>query len=332
MTRLGAGALWAALVCGCFSEAEVVGTGTTGGETGTTDVGSTDPTRADTGSAEASVGDTEPGPGETGIDDTGSNDCTCVPAAPDDWHGPFAVVESGGDTPECPGSHPDKEMDLYAGLEAPDAQCTCACGGIQGSCPGGVLHYYYGPCMTMVEGAPSMQVTDGECFGLDLILIEEGANIGVELDPSPDASCPAVRQGVDVPEASWMLHLAVCGGADVSSCDGGAPCVPSNTPACIVAYDELDCPLGYPSRIVRYRSMDDGRDCSCECVAEAECSGHLGIHAAGPCNDEVYGGSCPHLADHGAARLTTTIAGACEPASVPSGTATPDNPVTICCR
>jgi hypothetical protein len=287
----------------------------------------------DTGSDGTASGDT--GSGDTDSGDTGPGDCTCVPSIPAGWHGPVAAIEANGSLPGCPSSYPRASLGLYAGLEAPEAQCDCSCGPIDGDCLGSTVSYYSGPSCDNGAGPSPDSVDVGECFPVNPVIAEEGHHAGFALDDPTDTGCAPSLDRTILPPEVWSLHVSVCDGAQVAQCDRDELCVPSDTPACIVTDGEHPCPISYSTRVVRYKDVTDNRACECACSANGLCSGTIEFFAGGQCSSllaAVDEESCYQVSDVTGLIVQSAITGSCAATGTALGEAVPAEPVTICCR
>lgn len=90
-------------------------------------------------------------PSDGGADASFASDaagpCTCVPAPPTNWGGPFAIYESAGSLPALPNcmSAGVYSSEVYAGtgsLDAGPAECTCVCDPLSATCGPAVMSFF----------------------------------------------------------------------------------------------------------------------------------------------------------------------------------------------
>jgi hypothetical protein len=309
------------ILCGCTGErvsvASAESTGTTSDDQGD-EVSET----GGTGAADADDGD----------DDTpGESSCKCTPLPPEGWDGPFTTRGSFSPVPECPSEYPDLELVLHQDLEVEASECTCACGTIEGECPGGTLEQHVDATCSRVAGdSPSTPIEAGTCLGPDP---GQSGFVGVVLADAVEATCPATVESAHHPDGHWGRHVAVCGGAKVESCGPGSLCVPAYESACIIAEGRhQSCPNNaYYVRFLAYRTMKDDRDCECACEPDAACSGVLHIHDDADCDGAAISGNCLEVAGGTGVSLQTSIEGSCSPEAAVVGELVPDDVMTICC-
>jgi hypothetical protein len=158
------------------------------------------------------------------------------------------------------------------------------------------------------------------------------------------ASCP-VGDVSPIP-ATWQQYAALCVSRAASLCDP-ALC-PSALPTefqqrrCIYQGVEAPCPSGgYSERFLMYEDIDDQRDCSCACSASGlTCNAGVQLYGGSGCtggssyvafNMQCYSPQMTTVASY--EMLVTGPNGVCSPTGGGvTGTATPVDPVTVCCE
>jgi hypothetical protein len=275
---------------------------------------------------------------------------TCVPKPPADWQGPLIIFEgSGSPVPEAPscltGYRTDAVYDGNANLVAPDAACTCECGGeTGGSCSGTLSLFVKNDCKDPCVDAPD-QTIGAMCTPIKAC---SGARL-VKTTPAPGSCAPNTIAKAPPGKPVWMSRARVC--APLDATQAGCPADRIATPTtglpfttntyCIAKTGEDECPVAtYPRKRVYYAGFNDARDCECTCAAPqgGTCTGSI-TAAASDCvtgpkavNDD---GKCVDLGATGKSAAIfvpgSSTAGTCAPQSKPKGNATPTTPTTICC-
>jgi hypothetical protein len=303
----------------------------------------------------------------TGLDDTGTSEdgssddaaepqCPptheCVPAPPEGWEGPVALLESpvaeDEEGPECGGSHPDASMVGYRDLVAPPAECSCACGpAVDVSCSLSVTVRFWGSDPTCSETIPAQyQFYSTTCNMLPSAVpanshwtVLPGAILGGSCDPTPTEQIEPAR---------FTKRVAGCtSNADVQSCGETGICSPRPDDTfmdrlCVWRSGRASCPSEFPEDIELFTQVADERAC-----AECACEDPVGLCDAGtvtlfnqPCNPPIAGvltanGHC----QSSSWQTVSASYGPGEPSAfcVPSepmsiGVAVPEEPLTVCCR
>ncbi len=218
--------------------------------------------------------------------------------------------------------------------------------GWDGSCYG--PNYYPGGRTTCGPGTDSMCST------------ETGNPCNVSVTSSALAatggSCMPSQVQVMKPDLVWARFGRACGTdpmANGKGCNIGQTCVPKPqlpyvTGLCIYKQGDNACPAGaFKQKHLFYEGASDTRDCTNDCSCSppsgGTCPTTIAIYSdtGGVCNTKVaefQAGSCadvagnPNLAGRTASAPGAPTGATCAPSGgQPTGTATPDLPVTFCC-
>jgi hypothetical protein len=281
---------------------------------------------------------------------------TCVQGPPANWNGPFVISETAGGPPPpmpaaCSGAY---GTPAYAGLASPDAPaatCACKCGSpAGGGCAAPSVTLYNGSTCDASSECDQIDASAGVCVTFAAGCTGTYLRLGAP-EALPGRCTPTAT--VDVPDASWMASVHLCGPTEASTatCGGGKVCMPPVPDAafestyCVARSGSapLGCPAGpYSHQRVYYGGATDDRGCSaCSCgTPDASCSGGTyTTHKKAGCgaNSATFNApeSCASVgADqsgiyNGDAVLTS---GACAPdGGAATGSFTPSTPTTICC-
>ncbi len=275
-----------------------------------------------------------------------SSPSTCVADAPSGWIGPAVVYQGAGAPPPCP-TGTSLAFDAHAGVTAPDATCsTCTCGEIADvDCSAPEVRVYasmmcdVAPCATGTVGPTCTLIkTAGQCAGATLLYL------GVSSTAS-GGSCEESTVTPTVVPATWSSQARAC--TPATTCPGGVCADPGGLALCIYRPGDLACPTGsaYASRSLVFQGLADDRGCSdCTCdPPEATCEGgnvvvtpnvSCGSGIANPVPSTCrFDGIPPTLPYYATVTTPPTATGMCTPrGGAPRGSATPTEPVTICCR
>jgi hypothetical protein len=312
------------------------------------DAGLPDASSYDAGSS--SDGSPEVGPPEAGLPETGPSEagmdaggpCTCVPAPPVGWTGPVAIWEGSGPAPGCSGDYSAPVLDALADLDAGAARCTCDCGPLTGaSCPSSFTATIFGD-QGCTSACDSVDVSAGACVNVH----GKCANVhGIGASPQAEGGSCTPRSSTVVPIAGWARAARACESVIApvqSGCTSGqicapAPAAPLEPRLCVFMAGQVACPGGYAVQRIVYGGVADSRGCTpCSCGASGvSCTGTLqeGCGQSGPVNDlpTVCGG----LTDPGSVMLLAALVasgGSCaSDGGVPTGSAAPSSPTTVCC-
>jgi hypothetical protein len=309
-----------------------------------------------------------------GIDDNcnGLVDCAdplcqagyvCDDPVPSGWQGPVELYVGNGSPlptpPGCATPYANDFVDGNEGLNVPLAQCSCACGSVNGAdCNQSIDWFAYSDtqCQSQCGNGQMPPSTANFCSSAGCT----AQSFKVTAGPAnlATASCQP-NATTTLPPVTWQQVLRGCGysgPADVGGCDAGAHCVarpasPFGGKACIYSATDQACPGGssYSSKQLVYSSVAEGRGCTqCTCgnPTGVSCAldGGLTMYAFvsnPPCNDAVGtaqpGAGCVPTVGTGSAiegYVTAAVTGgSCQPAvSDPTGTVTPQGPITVCCQ
>ncbi|MBK6916504.1 MAG: hypothetical protein IPH07_03795 [Deltaproteobacteria bacterium] len=274
---------------------------------------------------------------------------TCV-AVPDGWSGPGPLRRSnfGGMTDACPELYPDAALLGGEDLQADPAECGCSCGDAVGAtCALSTILHYWGADATCSQGTPqNVQIFTTICNVLNPAF---PANGHWTADPVvvEGGACNPIAS-VMVPEAVFAKTATACTGSNrVPGCEDGEVCTPTLAaePLCVWQSGDLDCPAGFDGeRQLVYGGVDDMRACeACECGEPVGvCDGSSLTLFSNVCNPPVAGvvtadGECDATSvaftTGSAAFLLGPPTAFCAPNDVaPTGTATPNAAVTVCCE
>lgn len=282
----------------------------------------------------------------------------CADTPPAGWTGPVALWTGTGtpppSAPDCAGAWGQKVYDGSGELSAPMPTCGCACVNLTGATCGAatLTRYSNTQCNALCGGNPMVVVAPGGCSNATPC----GGNWDLGGTAAMGGSCTPQPSKM-VPPATWTVGGRVCGSSSMpsqGSCDTGKVCVPLPTfpfaeRLCIVHAGDTACPGGaYTKKHVFYDGFLDTRDCP---AADCSCGAATGIDCNGTASLVTYDGpncggnaldsfsvlpkACqkPNIATKSVKLTATPSGGSCAPTTVnPSGTATPENPTTVCCR
>lgn len=315
----------------------------------------------DSGANDSSGDGSSSGDGDGDGDGTGADDCpsgfSCAEPLPDGWEGPIArfLGEDAG-IPDCGGDYPYLEIEGFANLIAPDAQCgECSCGAPTGvECAGPEVRFY---ADLQCGGAAALNFDVGdhdECIDFGTYGIDVN---GMASDPvmakTGTGGCVAAGGEPSLPEPSWGTHMRACSGAaEAGACGDAGSCVPTpGTPfsagVCVYQVGNLSCPPGpYSQRNVYHQGYEDGRDCSaCDCgdPSGVDCQALIEVHDSDTCSNlrgtlNDPGNDCVDIDGSGYAPRSGKMVvygvdgGAC-PAGGGAATGSVDSidPITFCC-
>jgi len=218
-------------------------------------------------------------------------DKLCTPPVPPvpGWSGPF-VLFSGTpaavpDTCDPAGYASKPAFSGWQGLNAPQAQCSCACGAPQGvTCaPPGVTFYSGQAGATLACGAACGTAAtlplDGGCVAIP----SQCSTFGIGSSAPTGGAC-APDASVNVPQVAWSTAAIACSptASPQGSCGSGELCLAASAPFCIMHPGASRCPPGeyYVAQHVYYDGVEDSRGCSaCSCAAPS--SGSCSFSSAG---------------------------------------------------
>lgn len=278
---------------------------------------------------------------------------TCVPAVPSGWDGPLEVYAGMGAPPSCSVGFA-QSVGAYDMLQAPDATCSCACGPSMTTCTAPNLGFYDGmTCNATPMSCGTVILTPGACTTIDQ---RSHCTTSSYLDVtvfggSWTAGACAPEPTNQVPPYSWTDQMRGCASTVAPAqvdCQMGQVCAPRpesgfDPKLCISHAGDVPCPgNGYGVKRTFYTAVDDMRACTaCSCGSPNGGSCSFAIDAylssdqscSGSPDILMPGARCAGAQQPGDFRLVETpTGGTCTPgASVPSGSATPTGPVTVCC-
>jgi hypothetical protein len=240
-------------------------------------------------------------------------------------------------------------LDGHQGLDAPTAQCSmCSCADPAGvTCSDPTVRFFgdQGCANACGEAKASASCSQAslQCAQASLLSRE------VFSTPS-GGSCAPSTEVPTIPKPSWMTTGIGCQPqGPIVSCGQNEVCARGPTATfnlCVYQSGDVACPPGpYANKQVFFQHVDDTRSCSnCACGSpQVDCSGgtvslspnsncSAGIQSSVPASCGVDG---ILASDPVYVQLVTppTPMGSC-PASggQPTGTATPAQPVTVCCQ
>lgn len=324
----------------CF-EAESSDAEDTGSETG--DRGETDAppaTGSEGGMATTAADDTDDSSDdESGLPPGGCEDAEgCAPELPSGWNGPVSVYFGDEPAPSCPTAFTGV-VDGNQNLLAEPAVCDCECGDATGI-----------DCSVNLRpaGGDSCEFSLGGRFNLDDGVCEpvgtDSTRFSVAEPTASGGSCVARGESPVVPQATWGTTVRACEAPAGNSCDGGGTCVPDPGPGfgttCIYVEGDSACPAGpYNDQQVVHRTLEDTRGCdTCTCGdPTGSCGGEVrfildacgGPNTAGSIDVDTCG---TIIAAAGGARYVADPSFDCAPTGGDAtGSATPSDPVTLCC-
>jgi hypothetical protein len=302
-----------------------------------------------------------------GAVDCADPDCvpgyTCAPEVPLGWQGPVKFWEGSSlaSAPSCDDGYPSLLFAGMDGLSVDPASCAaCACGAPQGIvCASARLRFFTSSDCTS-GGGSTRGITANECHPF-VFSGADPSGLQWESSPAEGGACLPRTQGSSMfPPARWAEFARACGDAfEGGGCDEEQACVPRpsapfRSGLCVFHDGDVSCPLGpYQNREVYFRRVADARSCTqCTCgtPSGATCTGALTAGTDRNCNaDSVTissAGMCAALPPDPTPppevgflssrsfiyESTGPVGGACTPSGgVSTGTATPADPVTVCC-
>lgn len=338
------------------------GAGTTSGAAGS---GAGTTTSGTTTSGTTTSGTTTTGTTTSGTTTSGMGGCqtgfTCVDADPPGWTGHYYVSEVQLPAPAPPACPAGLTARTDHASPAGAAQCTaCSCGNLQGAaCSPPALTCWINS--TTCNGGQSIDLTqfyqDGACHST-AVTGGGGVPFSCKLTSAPMVIAPGgcAPSTSDFPnKVSWQQRVDACGADQASgACGTGKVCVPQGPGAageslCIRSDGMAACPAGWPKAIVAYANATDTRACSgCACGGPGTTCGdaHYTFYTQPQCVAagttgvaQVNSSNCTDLTPEvtqnmGSAKATLPVAkGSCAASGgTATGSVTPQNPVTYCCK
>jgi len=340
-------------------------TGSTSDETGSTTASTTMTTSA-SATLDTTASSTDPGTeesdGSTGtgttVDDTGPADSStgepscgggtsvCVPAAPEGWEGPAALIDDlpTDPSPGCSGSYGVLIDEAFGMFVAGAQTCDCTCGGpTNPSCDVTLYRDNSAGC-----GTPTGTYNIGAgCAAGPTSL----ANSYWQAEAGPIEATCTPEPVVDIGTPQFMERHTVCASEYVTSEGCGVdevctpiPVAPFAATTCIYVLAEAECPadLGYDVQHDWHLDFADTRSCSeCTCGVEGACTGGVTLLADNTCTGPLaegtasIGGACIQVSSAiESAELSGFQANAtCDPSGGElMGAAMATFPITVCCR
>jgi hypothetical protein len=237
--------------------------------------------------------------------------------------------------PPCGANWSGASSALHDGLQAPDAQCDCACSAIVACSVQGTPVSGAAPCSTSPPvGSPQTFLSD-QCEA-----ISHTFDLNV---PDASATCMAA-QTVGLP-IGWSRNAVAC----ASSIAGSPPSPDPGFTLCVRYDGDVACPSGpYSKRAVEYASVNEMRECTactCEHPSNISCGdgGTWTVYTDPSCTNiwddgagvYVAPGSCrgPVAGAQSAKYHAASPSAACAVSQLgqPTGSAAPLQPTTFCC-
>jgi len=282
----------------------------------------------------------------------------CVSPAPIGWTGPFATWSgSPASPPTCTGAWAGQAVSGFDGLNASPATCSCTCDPATGqSCAPLVVNVFFEDAQCSGAYACGTTTLTTGCQPL-------GASCGASYTAYYETSSPTPPTGgqcgtpqttTSVPPPSWTTETLLCaysGTSSASGCATGDTCVDAPLapfgPLCIYTSGSTTCPSGpYGVQHEDFQGIDDSRGCSsCGCSGPngGSCTGGGGVLWSG--TTSCFNGSQKSMGASAACSsagfsgvgsvqgsLPTLTPGTCTASGgLPAGTASPSQPITVCC-
>jgi hypothetical protein len=279
----------------------------------------------------------------------GSCDGQCL-ALPDGWSGPVQISAGA-----CGGDFPSAVVQAHRGLTAAAASCGCACGDSVGVGCGNAQELDYDTASGFACPALAHSAAGLSCQNIPGFAAEAGDRFAFEITSpfSPPGSCPAMAQ-VDIEPWQWAETLSICGlAAPWPSCADATLCAPDVIDGDLCVYQEGDGDCGDAGAFTErvdglFASVADDRGCTpCTC---GDPEGHCRVATIsfydGTCinsnkvGEQYFGASqgCAALPGGPVSRfriddfqLPLQDATCTPSASLPTGGATAQDPITVCC-
>ncbi|MEZ4224305.1 MAG: hypothetical protein R3B13_25370 [Polyangiaceae bacterium] len=265
---------------------------------------------------------------------------TCVGAPPAGWSGPVTV----GTGTTCPSEYATSLADLKDKFLPGTPSCTCNCGSTTVTC-GAVTLWDYTQDACLGTSSPIGTITPvSQC-------VVTNNQLDKQVRIAGSASCLGESVTKNIPSPSWASNAKICGGGqDAGGCSAGQLCVPDPPSGfaglCVYRTGDFTCPSGFSNRTVYYKSFTDTRNCSaCSCNPSGwSCRTTMSIYQSFNCTTAQgpnvtvtnLAPKCTHnlLTNSFKVSTPTSIAGSCNVATntTLTGTATPQEPTTVCCQ
>lgn len=245
---------------------------------------------------------------------------------------------------DCSGAFPLELSLLFNTLQVPNSSCACGCGQPTVTCPNSMTVIGFDE-LNCVTGMGQHTIAPNQCYSKTT----ESHQLVVS---GPQATCTSGTVSPNIGATSWEVSRRACAAtkaaltcANLDDVCVSAPGQPFEPAICVFRPGTHSCPPGYPNQTVYFENVSDTRSCPNSCACKAE---------GGVCQVSVEsfsGTSCTGLTNVGKVNSTNpwcglqggimsirpstpTIlnAGFCQPTDPPlTGTATPEDPITVCC-
>ncbi len=296
----------------------------------------------DSTAATSSNGDTgATGAGDDGASGDSGSSCTCVPAAPPGW---TLIAFDGTSRPSCPGGYGSPTDVLVDPTGLGPSTCACACTvTTDPTCTNGNLGLIGGnnsSCSNTGNPVPAKSTCTTEPVNLPFpfLGVQPPAASGGSCTPNVTATppTPGGTSGLTCSPSS-LPSQGTCGSSDVC-----APNVPSPYALCIAQAGAASCPAAYPHAHTTGTSITPGGCGTCTCGSpSASCTtGTFSAYTDTSCNSLLLSiaadGLC-HATSSGTAEsykfTVTPTSLACAPSQAPqpTGNATLQGTMTVCC-
>lgn len=324
--------------------------GTRGEDAGTTHDGSPPPPDTGTGN-DSTTNDAPPGDALGEPPPTCTGNFFCVPDVPSGWQGPLELYFGTNPPPVCITGFA-QSVGAFDGLQAPAANCGCACGASTLTCnPPSVVISVNATCGTAFCATDMLALN--VCTTVDeRTQCLDASPLDVTFNGGSTVMGPCAPQATrDVPAYSWSIQARGCAATAAMAqvdCASGQVCAPKPEPGfiqrlCVARAGDMSCPgNGYGVKHLFYTSVDDSRNCtSCTCGLPngGSCEFSLDTYQStdGSCSGGAitYGSTtkCAGVGQPSDMRIDLkSVPGSCAPSSsTATGMATPTGAVTVCC-
>lgn len=270
-----------------------------------------------------------------GLADCADDECTEVSCVdiPVGWLGP---VELRADDSACSGAFSDEIASLKSAVEAPPAECSCACNGNLLTCDIANLELFADGACGNQTGAEML--LNGDCTPIDTTGVDS-----YQVTPEENGGGCSIGVDANLPPPTFDARR-LCGlSASSAGCDEGA-CAPSST--CVYMPGNVVCPNGFGTSFMGNATLLDSRSCAsaaCSCGAPmGGCSFTLEVFTNSNCQGGVESSTtttgCVAASFAGGGNKRALYTGtiglvSCPPAgtALPMGGVTLDDPYTVCC-
>lgn len=298
----------------------------------------------DAGPEDCANGTDDNGDGKVDCADPRCGAHTCADPVPTGFTGPvIAWIGQTGSEPACPA---EWGTELFTGTAVPacdPAACTCACDPATGQSCRASTSVFWNNTQTCPNGnGPSQPV--GSCTTPN-VTNPNKASIFLGFTTPSGGSCAPKKSGLSLPSPAWAITGRVCGGAFLQGgCAGGVLCTPAHDESfksCVYREGDVECPaVDFTEKQVLYAGYSDSRACDCTCggVTGGSCTDVLEIFSNGTCagapSATVRDALCSPVSNVQSARFSNAVEGrgSCTPTKTLTGTCTPAEPTTVCCK